>query len=65
MPGHGYGAPAVANTFLAVRGLQVIAFIAIIGIMANFTSEIISTGYPVAKEIVGTLAVVCFPYHET
>ena len=58
MPVPSYGALPLAKFFLFVRALQLISFIAIVGITANFVSEIVSTGGTVAKEIVGTLTVV-------
>lgn len=57
MPVPSYGAPPLAKFFLIVRAFQLICFIAIIGITANFVAEIVSTGADVAREIVGTLVV--------
>ena len=56
-----YGAAPLAKFFLLVRGLQLIAFICMVGITANFVAEIVSSGYPACKEIIGTLTVVCAP----
>ena len=58
MPLPSYGAAPLAKFFLLVRGLQLITFIIIVGITANFVAEIIAQGYPTCKEIVGTLTVV-------
>ena len=58
MPVPAYNAAPLAKVFLLVRIFQFIAFLVIVGITANFVSEIVATGYPVAKEIVGTLTVV-------
>ena len=57
MPVPSYGAAPIAKSFLITRALQLICFVAIIGITANFVSEIVASGYAAAKEIVGTLSV--------
>ena len=57
MPGPAYG--ALGLTFQAVRLMQVICLIAMIGLTANFVSEIISTNLTPAGELVGTLSVAC------
>ncbi|KAL9052286.1 MAG: hypothetical protein Q9162_005488 [Coniocarpon cinnabarinum] len=59
MPLPSYGAPPLAKFFLIVRAFQLLAFIIIVGITANFVSEIVDSGYPVCREIVGTLTVTC------
>lgn len=51
-------AAPLATTFVAARLLQGIAFICVVGLTANFVSEIVRTGYSVAPEISGTLSVV-------
>ena len=60
MPIPTYGAAPLAKFFLMVRGLQLLTFVIIIGITANFVSEIVASGYPVCREVVGTLTVVCY-----
>ena len=61
MPAPGYGAPPLAKTFLLVRALQMLCFIIIVGVTANFVAEIVSQNEVVAKEIVGTLTTVSGP----
>lgn len=61
MPVPEYGALPLAKTFLYVRGLSLIAMVGIVGMTANFVSEIVSTGVSPPEEIVGTLSVVCRP----
>ena len=58
MPVPSYGAAPLAKTFLLLRAFQLLSFLIIIGITANFVSEIVNNHYVVAKEIVGTLTVV-------
>jgi hypothetical protein len=58
MPVPSYGAAPLSTTFLGVRILQVISMIVIVGMTANFVSEIVSTYTEAPKEIVGTLSVV-------
>lgn len=53
-----YGARPLAKTFLLIRAFQLLCFIIIVGITANFVGEIVSQNYVVPKEIVGTLTVV-------
>lgn len=57
MPGPAYG--ALGLTFQAVRLLEVICLITIIGLTSNFISEIISANLVPASELIGTLSVVC------
>jgi hypothetical protein len=57
MPGPAYG--ALGLTFQAVRLMEIICLITIIGLTANFVSEIISTNLTPAPELIGTLSVVC------
>lgn len=61
MPVPSYGAAPLSTTFLGVRILQVISMIVIVGMTANFVSEIVSTFTEAPKEIVGTLSVVRLP----
>lgn len=58
MPIPDYGAAPLAKTFMLVRGLSLLAMICIVGLTANFTSEIISTNVDPPKEVIGTLTVV-------
>ena len=58
MPIPDYGALPLAKTFLAVRGLSLVAMIGIVGMTANFVSEIVAAGISPPKEIVGTLTIV-------
>lgn len=57
MAGPDYG--AVGGTFKIVRILQAISLIAIIGMAANFISEMVSHNSTPSDVIVGTLSVVC------
>jgi len=59
MPIPTYGAAPLSQTFLLVRIMQVISMITIVGMTANFVSEIVSTGIEPPKEFVGTLSVAC------
>ncbi|OCL04508.1 hypothetical protein AOQ84DRAFT_116204 [Glonium stellatum] len=59
MPVPTYGAAPLSQTFLLVRIMQVISMITIVGMTANFVSEIVSTGIEPPKEFVGTLSVTC------
>ncbi|KAI9721392.1 MAG: hypothetical protein M1828_005141 [Chrysothrix sp. TS-e1954] len=54
-----YGARPLATFFLFLRGLQVVAFIIILGLTSYFVSEIVSAQASVASEIVATLAIAC------
>lgn len=58
MPIPDYGALPLAKTFLMVRGLSLVSMVGIVGMTANFVSEIVSTGVSPPREIVGTLSVV-------
>lgn len=58
MPIPSYGAAPLSKTFVLVRAMQVISMVAIVGMTANFVSEIIQSGVEPPKEIVGTLCVV-------
>jgi hypothetical protein len=58
MPLPTYGAAPLSKTFALVRILQVISMIIIVGISANFVSEIVAAGIPAPKEVVGTLTIV-------
>lgn len=58
MPIPDYGALPLAKTFLMVRALSFVAMIGVVGMTANFVSEIVSTGISPPQEIVGTLSIV-------
>lgn len=45
-------------TFTVMRGMQFIALITIIGISANFISEVVAADYVAPSALVGTLVVV-------
>lgn len=59
MPVPDYGAAPLAKTFMLTRGLALIAMICIVGLTANFVSEIVSQGVDPPREVVATLAIVC------
>ena len=56
MAGPNYG--ALGATFKIVRILQAICLIAIIGMTANFVSEIVSSNNTPPNVVIGTLSVV-------
>ncbi|KZF22457.1 hypothetical protein L228DRAFT_239419 [Xylona heveae TC161] len=57
MRGPNYG--ALGMTFTLVRGLQAVALIAIIGMTANFISEMVSSNTAPPSVLVGTLVITC------
>lgn len=57
MFGPNYG--ALGTSFTVVRGLQAISLIAIIGMTANFISEMVQANSKPPVVLVGTLSVVC------
>ena len=57
MAGPDYG--ALGATFKIVRILQAVCMIAVIGMTANFVSEIVSSNQTAPQVLVGTLSVVC------
>ena len=57
-----YGAAPLAKFFLIVRIVSLIAMVCIVGITANFVSEIVSTNTEPPREVVATLAIVSFVY---
>jgi len=59
MPVPSYGAMPLSKMFLAVRVLQAICMIIVIGITSNFVQMIVTTGVEPPKEFVGTLSVAC------
>ncbi|KAI6833998.1 hypothetical protein KC365_g3033 [Hortaea werneckii] len=59
MPVPDYGAEPLAKTFVLVRGLSLLAMVCIVGLTANFISEIVSTNVDPPKEVVGTLTITC------
>jgi hypothetical protein len=58
MPIPDYGAAPLAKTFMLVRGLSLIAMVCVVGLTANFVSEIVSTNVEAPREIIGTLTIV-------
>lgn len=56
MPMPNYG--ALGATFTIVRGMQAVSLIAIIGMTANFISEMVSANNTPPNVLVGTLSVV-------
>lgn len=59
MPVPTYGAKPLSLMFCAVRIMELIALIIIIGITSNFVSMIVSTGVEPPSEFVGTLSITC------
>ncbi|KAF2822670.1 hypothetical protein CC86DRAFT_81345 [Ophiobolus disseminans] len=59
MPVPSYGAMPLSKMFLAVRVMQAICMIIVIGITSNFVQMIVTTGVEPPKEFVGTLTVTC------
>ena len=57
MAGPDYG--ALGATFKIVRVLQAISMIAMIGMTANFVSQMVSSNQPPPDVLIGTLSVVC------
>ena len=57
MAGPNYG--ALGATFKSVRILQAVCLIAIIGMTANFVSNIVSSNQTPPNVLIGTLSVVC------
>jgi len=58
MPVPDYGAAPLAKTFMLVRGLSLLAMVLVVGLTANFVSEIVSTNVDPPREIIGTLTIV-------
>lgn len=52
---------ALGGTFKIARVLQVVSLIAIIGMAANFISEMVSHNNAPSDVLVGTLSIVGFP----
>jgi hypothetical protein len=50
---------ALGMTFTVMRGMQFISLVTIIGIVANFISELVAADYAASSALVGTLVVVC------
>ena len=57
-----YGAAPLAKTFMLTRGLALFAMVCIVGLTANFVSEIVSTNTDPPREIISTLAIVRITY---
>lgn len=53
-----YGAAPLAKTFMLMRALSLLAMVCVVGLTANFVSEIVSTNVDPPREIVGTLVIV-------
>lgn len=49
---------ALGLTFTAMRGMQAVSLITIIGLTSNFISEMVVAGYETPSALVGTLVVV-------
>jgi hypothetical protein len=56
MPAPAYG--ALGMTFTVVRGMQAVCLISIIGMTANFISEMVSADNTPPSVLIGTLSVV-------
>lgn len=65
MPVPSYGAAPLAKSFLLVRGLSLIAMVAILGMTANFVSQIVTTNVEAPQEVIGTLSVVSSEHPTT
>jgi Membrane-associating domain len=57
MPVPSYGAAPLSTTFIAVRGMQVLSMIIILGLTANFINEMVMANYEPSREIVGTITI--------
>ena len=57
MAGPDYG--ALGLTFKAVRALQAVCMVVIIGLTANFIAQIVSSNETPPPELIGTISVVC------
>jgi len=53
---------ALGATFTVMRGMQVVCLIAIIGMTANFVSQIVAVNNTPPSVLVGTLSVVSSPF---
>ena len=49
---------ALGMTFTVMRGMQFVSLVTIIGIAANFISEMVTADYNAPSELVATLVVV-------
>lgn len=54
-----YGAGPLSATFLMTRALQLVSFIGIIGMTANFVNDIVVNMQTPPPEVVGTLSITC------
>ena len=52
-----YGAAPLSTTFLAVRVMQVISMIVVLGMTANFVNSMVMANLDPSQEIVGTLSI--------
>jgi hypothetical protein len=57
MPIPAYGAAPLSATFLAVRVMQIISMIVILGLASNFVNEMVMANFGPSREIVGTLSI--------
>ena len=62
MPIPDYGAAPLAKTFMLTRGLALLAMVCIVGLTANFVSEIVSTNIDPLREVIATLTIVSSRY---
>ncbi|SMR43624.1 unnamed protein product [Zymoseptoria tritici ST99CH_3D1] len=52
-----YNAPPLARTFVLIRTLSILVLLAIVGITANFVSQIVASNISPPREIVATLTI--------
>lgn len=57
-----YGAAPLSKTFLIIRLVQLTCLAGIVGITANFVSEIVSIGATPPSEIIAVLTIVRIPF---
>ena len=63
MPVPDYGALPLAKFFLLCRMLSLTAMVCIVGLTANFVSEIVSTNLAPPREVVAALTIVSHMFH--
>ena len=61
MPVPSYGAAPLSKFFLITRVIELISMIIIVGVTANFVSEIVGGNIDPPQEVVAVLSVVSFP----
>lgn len=59
-----YGHGALGAAFTATRGMQAVSLICMIGMTANFISEIVGSDQKPPSVLIGTLSVVCAYLHS-